>query len=111
MVHHAATAALADDVRRELVRVADRLRILGPRWAARSVPEDGALVADVRAMLQVLADLAAEPQGRPRLPVPELALHGLADQVLVLGHDLVAVGDAAALAAARDALAQCRRAL
>ena len=109
MVHLAATAALADDVRRELVRVADRLRVLGPRWTQRESPP--AEVAAVRSALQQLADLAADAAGDPRRSVPDLALHALADQLLVLGHEVVVVADAATLATVRDVLVGLRRSL
>jgi hypothetical protein len=85
---------------RELERVADRLRVLGPRLA----------VQRVRAVLQELADLAADAEGRPRRRVPELAPHSLGDQLLVLGHDVAGVGPQA-LAAAAASLVELRRTL
>lgn len=166
---------------RELDRVADRLRILGPRWTARlaAVPKAvypsgaafpgtaataqsrgtdasgtaaaaaepvagtdsaglGAAGTDaagtdpaglgaagigtgitavlgpleqVREVLQVLADLAADAGGGPHRLVPRLAPHALADQVLVLGHELAAAGDEDARAAGTAALAGLRRVL
>lgn len=74
---------------RRLDRLADRLRIVGPRLAGRSGPEAAATLERIRAGLQHLADLAADADGEPRRPVPALAAHALADQALVLGHDLL----------------------
>jgi hypothetical protein len=68
-------------------RVADRLRVVGPRMAARSSAEAAALLDDVRSVLQQLADLAADAENIRQRPVPQLAAHGLADQTLVLAHD------------------------
>jgi nucleotide-binding universal stress UspA family protein len=95
----------------ELTRVADRLRLLGPRWAGRDRAEDAAAARLVRGLLQDFADAAADAQGRPRRAVPVLAGHGLADQVLVLGHDLLAAGDPDAVAAGTERLTALRRAL
>jgi hypothetical protein len=96
------------DALREADRVAARLRTLGPRWAARRHEADDVAVRQVRATLQSLADLAADRDGGARRPVPALALHALADQVLVLTHDAVRAG---ANGAAADVLAALRRAL
>lgn len=98
----------AEDLSREATRVADRLRVLGPRWAARRSEDDAEALATVRAALQALADLAAAADGEPSRQVPELGLHALADQVLVLAHE---AGRAGAGEPARDALARLRRAL
>lgn len=101
---------LVGDVVRELDRVADRLRVLGPRLATRG--EESAQVVDgVRAVLTRLADLTAEAEHHPRYAVPQLAPYALADQVLVLGHDLVATGDVAALGRARELLTALRHSL
>lgn len=82
---------------RQAERVADRLAVVGPRMAARlaarEAPEATVLLTDVRAVLQQLADLGADAEGRPRRPVPELGAHALADQVLVLAHDVAVFGD------------------
>ena len=110
------SAALA----RELDRVADRLRVIGPRYAARDTPEAAAVLDGVRAAIQRLADLAADAEGLPRRVVPRLAPYALADQVLVLGHDLLVAAGAGpegstpedpALSAGRDLLVELRRAL
>ena len=73
-----------------LERLADRLRVVGPRLAARDSEAAHQVLAQVRAGLQRLADLAAEAEGRPSRVVPELAPHALGDVALVLGHDLFA---------------------
>jgi hypothetical protein len=78
-----------DDAVRQLERLADRLRVVGPRLAARDGQEAQDQLAAIRAGLQRLADLAADVDGGPRRRVPELAAFGLADQLLVLGHDLL----------------------
>lgn len=93
---------------READRVADRLRVLGPRWAARQQAADAEAVAAVRAALQTLADLAAAADGDVRRTVPELALHALADQVLVLAYDADRAG---AGPAAAEVLVALRRRL
>lgn len=108
MVQHAATSALADDVRRELGRVADRLRVLGPRWAQREHPP--AELADVRAALQHLSDLA-DGAGEQRRQVPALRLHALADQLTVLGHEVLLGAEPATLDAVRATLLDLRRTL
>jgi hypothetical protein len=123
-----ATAGAAD-LAREIERVADRLRVLGPRLAARAsarsragapaadsgqdsvAAQDARTLEQIRDTLQVLADLAADAEGRPHRPVPELAPHGLADQVLVLGHDLLAAPDSGRQASGLAVLADLRRAL
>jgi hypothetical protein len=101
----------AEGVVRAAERVADRLRVLGPRWAGRSRSEDDRSAGQVRAGLQRLADAAARAERRPARPVPDLGLHVLADQVLVLARDAAATGDADALAEADDVLAGLRAGL
>jgi hypothetical protein len=101
----------AAGVVRAAERVADRLRVLGPRWAARDRPEDARPVAQVRAALQRLADAAARAEHHPARPVPDLGPHVLPDQVLVLARDAAATGDAEALAAADDVLAELKAVL
>ncbi len=71
----------------EAERVADRLRVVGPRMAARGSVAADAVLSDVRQVLQVLADLAADGAGRPQRVVPTLAPHALGDQLLVLAQD------------------------
>jgi hypothetical protein len=97
-----------EDLAREAGRVADRLRVLGPRWAARNVAADAAAMTAVRDTLQALADLAADAAGAPRRTVPALAPHALADQVLVLAHE---AGVSGVQQAACRLLADLRRVL
>lgn len=80
-----------DDAARRLERLADRLRVVGPRLAGRDSDPARELLGQLRAGLQRLADLAADADGRPRRVVPVLAAHALGDQVLVLGHDALRV--------------------
>jgi len=77
-----------EEALRRLERVADRLRVVGPRLAGREGPAAEGLLAQIRGCLQRLADLAATADGEPPRSVPVLAPHALGDQVLVLGHDL-----------------------
>lgn len=100
--------ATSAELIREAERVADRLRVLGPRWAARRHAPDAEAIAAVRAALQQLADLVADADRAPRRPVPALALHALGDQVLVLSHE---AGRAGVGAAAAQVLITLRRRL
>jgi hypothetical protein len=99
------TAAALD---RDAERTADRLRVVGPRMAARTGEDAAAVLGAVHAALQRLADLAADAEGRPHRPVPALGAHGLGDQVLVLAHDVSVAGAADAVEAARTVLAELR---
>jgi hypothetical protein len=87
----------AEEVTRELGRVADRLRVVGPRLASRAQQDDASAagIARVREVLQRLADLAADGESRARREVPHLAPHALGDQALVLGHDVLLAARAA----------------
>jgi hypothetical protein len=85
------------EVMRAAERLADTLRMLGPRWAARDNPDDAPPAAAVRVALQRLADLAARAEGQPVRFVPDIGLHALADQLLVLARDATAGGDPATL--------------
>jgi hypothetical protein len=87
----------AEEVTRELGRVADRLRVVGPRLAARSGQDDASAagIGRAREVLQRLADLAADGESRSRREVPHLAPHALGDQALVLGHDVLRAARAA----------------
>lgn len=78
-----------EEADRRLQRLADRLRVMGPRLAGRDTPEAEAALTAVSAGLQQLADLAADADGRPRREVPALGAHALGDQAVVLGHDLL----------------------
>jgi hypothetical protein len=78
-----------EDAERELSRVADRLRVIAPRLSARGTPAAVETLSQVRSGLQQLADLAAAAAGEPIRVVPELNAYVLADQILVLGHELL----------------------
>jgi hypothetical protein len=78
-----------EDAVRRLDRLAGRLRVAGPRLAAREGAEARQTLAAIRSGLQGLADLAADADGEPRRVVPGLSAHALADQALVLGHDVL----------------------
>lgn len=82
-----------DEASKRLDRLADRLRVVGPRLAARQSAEAAELIAQVRAGLQTIADLTADADGEPRRPLPALKAHALADQALVLGNDLLRGGE------------------
>jgi hypothetical protein len=99
------------EVMRAAERLADRLRMLGPRWAARGNAADAAPVAAVRDVLQRLADLAARAEGEPCRPVPDIGLHALADQLLVLARDATAAGDPATLDEAARTVDELRSSL
>lgn len=99
----------AEPLLRQAERVADRLRVVGPRMAARESHEAAQVLADVREALQRLADVAARAEGVASRPVPALGAHALGDQVLVLAHDLVAVGDEIALRDGGEVLAGLAR--
>jgi hypothetical protein len=84
----------------ELRRFVDRLGGWNAaRWNARTSSPPGLdATAPVRGevarhLIQRLADLAADMEDRPRRTVPVLeAENGYADQIMVLGHDLVVYG-------------------
>jgi hypothetical protein len=96
---------------RELRRVADRLRTLGPARLERAGEDAASTATLAHEAAQALADLAADAQGRGRRAVPVLPAHALADQVTVTGNDLLVEGDDAALRAGADRLTRLRRAL
>jgi hypothetical protein len=100
-----------DEAAKRLDRLADRLRVVGPRLAARQSAEAAELITRIRAGLQRIADLTADADGQPHRAVPALKAHALADQALVLGNDLLKGGErsdvfrveaVAALAAVHD---------
>jgi hypothetical protein len=96
-----------DELLREAGRVADRLRVLGPRWAARDAVEDAEALLKVREALQTLADLARADGGSPRR-VPHLRPFALGDQALVLAYEACGAGTADR---AHDVLVRLRRSL
>jgi hypothetical protein len=82
-----------EEAAKRLDRLADRLRVVGPRLAARQSQEAGDLIGQIREGLQKIADLTADADGEPRRPVPALSAYALADQALVLGSDLLRGGE------------------
>ncbi|MDQ2782166.1 MAG: hypothetical protein M3Y26_06475, partial [Actinomycetota bacterium] len=78
------------------------------RW--RQLPLDHALsrMPVVRALIQQLADSAAEEEGRARIPVPDLGPSVVMDQLTVMVHDAASGAGAEAMA---DRLVELRRAL
>jgi hypothetical protein len=75
-----------------------------PRWAASSASGAGTRADVMHALLQRLADLAADAEGQPHRPVPRLDnLLGLPDQLRVITADLrLANPGEATLATATD---------
>jgi len=65
----------------------------------------------VAAVVQRLADVAADAEGRPHRAVPRLAGVNPADQLTVMVDDVLRTGDPAALRTAADELAALRAAL
>lgn len=97
---------------RELGRVLTRLAALGPSRLSRPPAEGAPAPAElVRPVLQDLADAAAALEGQPPRVVPVLADRALGDQLAVLGRDLLAVDDDAALDRTASQLESLRRAL
>jgi hypothetical protein len=76
-----------------------------PRWR-------GDRAGRVFALIQLLADLAADAEGRPRREVPRERAVLLPDQLRVMADDLLAAEPpSAVLAEAADAVRQVRSAL
>ncbi|GAA1816344.1 hypothetical protein HC028_10260 [Planosporangium flavigriseum] len=91
----------------ELSRAVDRLlnhvsHWTPPRWAASAASGAGTRADVMYALLQRLADLAADTEGQPHRVVPRLDnLLGLPDQLRVIVTDLVVANpDEATLATA-----------
>ena len=80
------------------------------RWSADG--SAGSRADRVYALVQRLADLAAEAEGVPRRTVPRLAESVLPDQIRVMADDLVAAGAAEdVVTRAADDVDAVRRAL
>jgi len=81
-----------------------------PRWAASSASGDSRARV-VHALVQQVADLAADAEGQPRRPVPRPATDlSLPDQLRVVAADLLAAGpEPAVLARAAELVTQARR--
>ena len=85
------------------------------RWAARAIGADGPARTRgdvIHALVQDLADLAADAEGQPRRTVPRLDL-ALSDQLRVVAADLQSVDPppTAALAAAVARITEALHAL
>jgi len=61
-----------------------------PRWSAVPGAADRSRAEMVHELVQRLADLAADAEGRARRPVPQVGVLVLADQLRVMRDDLVA---------------------
>ena len=96
---------------RELDRVLARLRGLSLDRLRRTDDSGASPASRARDCAQHRADLAADAAGRERRPLPELAAHGVADQLAVTAHDVLDEGDEHAVAATAEALTALRRAL
>jgi hypothetical protein len=99
---------LSTELERAIGRVVEGTRHWSPaRWSSRA--------AAMHALVQALADVSAEAEGRPRRAVPRLPsdMH-LPDQLQVIGLDLLDVEDRLTEAQRRradDAIRQARAAL
>lgn len=102
-------------VGRESRRVADQVAHWTPaRWRFATDDTGAPTRAQAaRTLIQTLADLAADAEGRPRRVVPRLPHDtALPDQLRVVGDDLDAADpDPATVAAARAAVAAAREVL
>jgi hypothetical protein len=77
-----------------------------PRWAASSASGDGSPADVMYALVQRVADLAADAEGQPRRRVPRLDNDlALPDQLRVMAQDLAATGNEAAIGRARELVA------
>lgn len=83
-----------DDLRRTVDLLARQVgHWEAPRWAAPAADGSGSRADAVHAVVQRIADLAADAEGVGRRPVPRLEHDlGLADQLRVVAADLVAAG-------------------
>jgi len=93
----------ADELARETRRLVDRVSTwTPPRWAASGASGSGSRADRFHALVQTLADQAADAEGQPRRVVPRLSPDtALPDQLRVIVADLIAAErDEEALAAA-----------
>ena len=83
----------ADELARETRRLVDRVSTwTPPRWAASSTSGPGSRADRFHALVQTLADQAADAEGQPRRVVPRLSPDtALPDQLRVIVADLIAV--------------------
>ncbi len=100
------------EFRAEVDRLVRRLVQWTPsKWAA-STASGPSRAEQVHALVQRLADLAADAEGQPRRPVPRLENDlALPDQVRVLADDLIAAAGETVPREAGDAVTAARRSL
>jgi hypothetical protein len=104
----------ADELARETRRLVDRVSTwTPPRWAASSGSGAGSRADRFHALVQTLADQAADAEGEPRRDVPRLSPDtALPDQLRVVVADLIAAEpDEQALAVAARRVLTVKRAL
>jgi hypothetical protein len=83
-----------------------------PRWSAVPAAAPGGSRGDVvHALVQRLADLAADAEGRPHRPVPRVGDLILPDQLRVMRDDLSTAATDEVLKLATDDVDAVRRAL
>jgi hypothetical protein len=77
-----------------------------PRWAASSASGSGSRADVMYALVQHVANLAAEGEGQPARRVPRLSNDlALPDQLRVVARDLIATGNEALVAEAASLVA------
>jgi hypothetical protein len=103
----------ADGLAREVRRLVARVSHWTPsRWAASAASGPATRADAVHALVQELADLAAEAEREPRRVVPRLDNDGaLPDQLRVISADLIAAASPTVLDAAARRVAETRRSL
>jgi hypothetical protein len=105
----------ADELATETRRLVDRVSTwTPPRWAASSASGPGTRADRFHALVQELADQAADAEGQPRRAVPRLSPDtALPDQLRVIVADLIAAArdDEPRLAAATRRVLTTKRAL
>lgn len=105
------TTPTADDVARLVERLVNQIHHWTPsRFGAASAVAGHTRGDVVHALVQRLADLAADAEGQPRRPVPRLDNDlALSDQLRVVAADLLAAHPAEpVLADGRDAVTTAR---
>lgn len=85
-----------DELAVETRRLVDRVSTwTPPKWAASSASGPGTRADRFHALVQELADSAADAEGQPRRAVPRLSPDtALPDQLRVVVADLIAAADA-----------------